>query len=117
MCHTSSRCLTYLSDKTSGRLISNKFDSDDFNQYPPKSPDLTPCDNYLWSKIKNLVWPKSDTSASRSKTIEELRVRIDSAFRYVNLNCRDEIDRAALNIHRRSRLCIDSAGDIFEHLL
>ena len=43
-------------------------------EWPPRSPDLTPCDIFLWGHIKNQVY------SSPPVTLEILRERIESEF-------------------------------------
>ena len=42
--------------------------------WPPRSPDLTPCDFFLWGFIKSKVY------SEQSATIEELKEKIKKAF-------------------------------------
>ena len=45
--------------------------------WPPRSPDLTPCDFFLWGHIKSKVYDTPLTSA------EELKTRIRAAVRSI----------------------------------
>ena len=42
-------------------------------EFPPRSPDLTPPDVYLWGTLKNTVY------AAKPQTLEELRDQIEHA--------------------------------------
>lgn len=47
-------------------------------QWPPRSPDITPCDFFLWGYIKDIVY------RTRVYTVIELRERITAAFLQVS---------------------------------
>lgn len=56
--HTTYPVLEYLNRTFGGKVISNRF-TDFFNtgfQWPPYSPDLNPCDFYLWGYLKSKVY-------------------------------------------------------------
>lgn len=76
--------------------------------WPPRSPDLTPCDFFLWGKLKDLVY------RHQRNTREELEAALRQAFRRITpvmlLN-------SANNVKKRCRLCINQNGRQFEHLL
>jgi hypothetical protein len=78
--------------------------------WPARSPDLNPCDFYLWGHMKQLVY------TNEIATVEELRRRI--------FNAADQIrQQQGLTLSctnswlRRARLCIESNGNNFEYLL
>jgi hypothetical protein len=77
-------------------------------QWPPRSPDLTPMDFFLWGHIKETVYAKPTT------TIEDLKDRISAACA--------SISQAALrsvykSIEHRAQLCIGADGHHIEHIL
>lgn len=77
-------------------------------RWPPRSPDLTPLDFYLWGYIKSKVYetPVSDRN--------ELMNRIRTAFR--NLD-RNQVFRAVTNdVNRRLLKCLEQNGGHIEHL-
>ena len=45
-----------------------------------RSPDLTPCDCYLWGQIKDIVY------LDPPQTIDELNAKIREAIRFINEN-------------------------------
>ena len=51
------------------RVIRN--DCQDFNNLPPRSPDATPCDFFLWGYVKDRVYVPP-----LPESITELKVRI-----------------------------------------
>lgn len=53
--------------------------------WPPRSPDLTPCDFFLWGFIKSKVY------TTRPENIEELKNRIITAFDEITVEMRMKI--------------------------
>lgn len=78
--------------------------------WPARSPDLNPLDYYLWGNMCNIVY------ATEVDTPEELLRRIYAAGNQIKEN-RFEILRTTQHIKKRSRLCIQQNGNLFEHLL
>lgn len=79
-------------------------------QWPPRSPDLTPLDFFLWGRIKSLVYSSETTS------VEELKSRIVAAFLKV------KSETAVLNklrdqLRKRALKCIEQGGGHFENVL
>lgn len=77
--------------------------------WPPRSPDLNPCDFFLWGYIKNIVYRGADTHNE-----EEIRARIDAAFASIDPVM---ISRTTRNILRRAQACVDVNGQHFEQNL
>lgn len=76
--------------------------------WPPRSPDLTSPDFFLWGYLKNIVY------AERPTTIQDMQLRIRNA-------CAD-IPRGVLlqtirNFQRRIELCLQVNGANFEHFI
>lgn len=77
--------------------------------WPPRSPDLTPLDFYLWGTIKNKVY------VTPVQTRENLIERVTMAFDSISP---DEIRRATNNgFRRRVQKCSELNGHHFEHTL
>ncbi|EFN67942.1 hypothetical protein EAG_00133, partial [Camponotus floridanus] len=76
-------------------------------KWPPRSPDLTPLDFYLWGKLKQQVYNEVPTSK------EDMKERIRRACSMIDTN---EIRNAIFSITNRFRTCIDAQGHHFEHL-
>lgn len=70
-------------------------------KWPPRSPDLTPCDFFLWGHVKERVYQGT------VNTVEELKDRIERALRSVD---GDMLERVFLEYQRRLRLCIRIRG-------
>ena len=75
--------------------------------WPPRSPDLTCLDFYLWGRIKDLVYK------TRPTTREDMIVRIQNA---INIIPRAEIEAAVNSTQKRLDQCIQNNGQHFEHL-
>lgn len=78
--------------------------------WPPRSPDLNPLDFYFWGQLKSLVY------ATEVDTEAELRHRIIAAADAVRQQ--PGLHRACgASLIRRAQMCIESEGNVFEHLL
>ena len=78
--------------------------------WPPRSPDLTPLDYYLWGQMKTLVYEtKVDSRAA-------LHHRIFTAAEHIR-NHPDHIASATQSLLMRAENCIATGGEQFEHLL
>lgn len=77
--------------------------------WPARSPDLTPCDFYLWSHMKSLVYttPISD--------VHELKIRITEAANQIRQGLTGRVTRS--NLRMRLRACIRKRGRQFEQNL
>ena len=74
-------------------------------EWPPRSPDLTPLDFYLWGRIRALVY------VQRPLNIQDLCARITIAFQSITHN---ELKNVSFNILRRAQLCIGADSRHFE---
>lgn len=99
--HTSNATLTHLQEFYDNRVISK-------NLWPPRSPDLTPLDFYLFGNLKTKVFKK------RLHTLEELQNAIENEIRNIT---QEELQRVFDNLKRRVNLCLQNDGQHFQHLL
>jgi hypothetical protein len=76
-------------------------------EWPPRSPDLTLLDFFLWGYVKEKVYKTEPT------TIENMQQRIRNVFRSITPTV---LNRVRNNFHNRLRLCIQQGGRVFEHL-
>jgi len=76
--------------------------------WPPRSPDLTSLDFYLWGYIKNVVYEHAPTT--REDMIERIRVACANIPRAVLL-------KTVMHFENRLELCIHANGDNFEQFL
>jgi len=78
--------------------------------WPPRSPDLTPLDYYIWGHMKTLVYEtKVDSRA-------ELRARIFAVAEQIR-NHPDRIASAIQSLLIRAEKCVANGGGHFEQLL
>lgn len=78
-----------------------------FCDWPPRSPDLTVCDFFLWGYLKDRIY------ASRCNNLMELEQRIRDEFVSLNL---EFCERACRSVPQRLHDCIQAEGHQFEHL-
>ena len=72
-------------------------------EWPPRSPDLTPCDFFMWGYLKDKVF------STPPENIQQLRQKIIDEFN--TLRQRPEmIQRALRDMHRRTLLCVERNG-------
>jgi hypothetical protein len=76
------------------------------HHWPPRSPDLTVLDYYLWGRLKDLVYRERPT------TRDDMIRRIRLAIRSLHV---DEILHATNNFEKRVLACIEANGGHFEH--
>jgi hypothetical protein len=76
----------------------------------PRSPDLNPCDFFVWGHMKQLVY------ATPVNTIEELELRVQNAAQEIR-QTRGILNRVRLSWARRAEACIANGGRHFEQLL
>ncbi len=75
--------------------------------WPPRSPDLSPCDFFLWGYLKDQVYAENLLSE------EELRRSSEEKIAAIP---RDLLQRANQNVFRRCQECIRVEGHHFQHL-
>lgn len=78
--------------------------------WPPRSPDLNPCDFFVWGHMKQLVY------ATPVDTVEELRLRVENAAQTIR-DMPGVFGRVQGSWLRRARACIDNASRHFEQFL
>ncbi|KAJ4426530.1 hypothetical protein ANN_27344 [Periplaneta americana] len=78
--------------------------------WPPRSPDLSPLDFYLWGHLKSLVY------SSPVPDLESLRNRIVACSEDIR-NTPGVWDRVRRSMRYRCEVCIQAGGGHFEHLL
>lgn len=101
-CHTSKASLSKIYEVFSEERTVSK------GLWPPRSPDLSTCDFYLWGSLKGKVY------GSNPKTLEELKENIRSAIQMIDS---DELQRVFQNMLRRAQKCVEAQGCHFQHLL
>ncbi|KAJ4433388.1 hypothetical protein ANN_15647 [Periplaneta americana] len=99
--HTSSSSLRAITDIFEGRVISEGL-------WPARSPDLTPCDFYLWSSLKDRVY------RSNPRTLDELKNNIQREIVKIS---DAELQHVNQNVIRRYNTCLAANGKHFHHRL
>lgn len=102
--HTSRISIPVLRENFPGRLISNRGDI----PWPARSPDLAPCDYFLWGYLKSKVYN------NRPATLEALKnnIRHETANIPVAM-----LERVHENFRNRLQQCIDSNGRHLSNIL
>ena len=95
--HSSRHSLGILRDMFPGHLVSLRGDIG----WPLRSPDLTPCDFFLWRYIKSQMYQH------RLANLEELKAAITHE---INTIPQDMVERAMVNFRERLQNCIDIGG-------
>ena len=73
--------------------------------WPPRSPDLTPCDFFLWGFIKSKVY------ATQSPCINTLKQRIRAAFIEIAVDIRNKL---VLACREKLNLLVENSGSHIE---
>ena len=76
--------------------------------WPPRSPNLTKLDFFLWGYVKELVYHEPPT------TMENMQDRIRVAFQLVNNQMLTKVEDSFV---KRLRSCIHQNGQHIEHVL
>jgi len=76
--------------------------------WPPRSPDLTPADFFIWGLLKGKVYKNT------ARTIEQLKDAIRQEIQAVNV---DNLGKVFQNLEKRIQVCLDVKGDQFQHRL
>lgn len=101
MAHTADFSMAVLEEVFGERLITCGL-------WPPRSPDLNPCDYYLWGTLKDRVYVNSPHS------LQELKENIQREIADVSSA---ELRHVWRNIFRRCEACLEAGGQQFETLL
>ena len=78
------------------------------NVWPPRSPDLTHADFFLWGRLKDKVYKNTP------RTIEQLKDAIRQEIQAVNFDTSGKIFQ---NLKKRIEVCLDVKGDQFQRRL
>jgi hypothetical protein len=93
--------MAYLESVFPGRLISKRL-------WPPRSPDLSPPDFFLWGHLKDTVY------SNHPHALQELQANIQ---RTVDRISTGTLQNVFANMIRRVHLCEERDGGHFQHLL
>jgi hypothetical protein len=93
--------MAYLESVFPGRLISKRL-------WPPRSPNLSPPDLFLWGHLKGTVY------SNHPHTLQELQANI---HRTVDRISTGTLQNVFANMIHRVHLCEERHGGHFQHLL
>jgi transposase len=94
----------FLAEHFGNRIISRNFDF----PWPARSPDLNPCDFWLWGFLKSKVY------APAPATLNELKERITDCIAHINI---DILRNVVGNFADRVILCEARGGSHFENYM
>ena len=100
-CHTSNESMDLIARFFDDRIISR-------NLWPPRSPDLTTPDFFLWGHLKDRV------QATRPQKMDDLKHNITQEIQAIDYRV---LQRVASNMERLVELCLMQDGGHFEQLL
>jgi Helix-turn-helix domain (DUF4817) len=86
------------------RIISRDFP----HAWPARSPDLTPCDYWIWGYLKSIVY------RNRPTTLVQLRESITQCVQAITP---DQLRSAVYHMPKRLQAAIEAQGGHIEHLL
>lgn len=95
--HTTRRALNLLQEMFPNKVVSLRGDIG----WPPRSPDLSPCDYFLWGYLKSRVF------THRPRTLEELRAAIRQEIAAIP---QDMIRRVMARFRENLQQCINNNG-------
>jgi hypothetical protein len=105
--HVANDTKLFLSSTFENRIISRDFPC----EWPPRSPDLTPCDFFLWAEVKELVYKEPVAVNS----VSALGDAIIQAFRTIRLTRMNAVRNAVLSVRKRMEKCVALSGGQLEH--
>jgi inhibitor of nuclear factor kappa-B kinase subunit alpha len=99
--HTATYSINVLNEVFEDRLISCGL-------WPASSPDLNPCDFYLWGNLKDKVY------SNKPHTLVELKQSIRETISSIKVS---EMKLVSNNICKSLEACLRAEGRHFKHLL
>lgn len=102
--HTSNVCMAEVRRLFPGKVISHRGDVD----WPPRSPDLSPCDFFLWGYLKNKVY------INKPRTVVELKDAIERDIRAIPRNM---VERVMTNFAQRVDECAKKEGQHLKDII
>jgi hypothetical protein len=99
--HTANSTMEMLKRFFDDRIISK-------NLWPPRSPDLTPPDYFLWCYLKQVVY------SNLPQTVEDLKQNIKVDISNIS---QENVKKVVRNMVTRVNTCYAENGGHFQHLL
>jgi hypothetical protein len=95
--HTAKETKTLLESYFDDRIISLGFP----HEWPPRSPDLTPCDFYLWGTVQDIVFRNG-----ARPNVQDLQNSLIQAFGVLRAHHVGDIFRAVQSVPQRMEQCV-----------
>ena len=102
--HTSNASLRYLRGQFPGKVVSNRGDV----EWPPRSPDLTVCDFFLWGYMKQQIWERPRNL--QPQTLDQLKASITNVAAHLDPQM---IRNAFTGMVNRVNKCYGKNGNTF----
>lgn len=102
--HTANATINRITEVFEDRIISRNCPV----PWPARSPDLNPCDFYLWGKLKDVAYKNNP------RTAEELQENIRSSVQAIT---KEELFLVSNNLLKRADKVLEAGGGHFQHLL
>jgi hypothetical protein len=99
--HVAKDTKAFLSSVFGTNIISRDFQ----HEWPPRSPDLTPCDFYLWGAVKELVFENGGF-----ENVNDMKESIIHAFRKIHQERMEDVNSAVRAVPSRMEKCISLCG-------
>ena len=96
--HTATIVQTWLGKRFGERFI-------DKDSWPPRSPDINPCDFYLWGHLKEVAYNPLP------KTLDDLKANLEREITKISPN---DLKNVFLNIEKMCKLLISAGGGHIE---
>ncbi len=96
--HTADATQTWLKSKFSKKFVDKKM-------WPPRSPDLNPCNFYLWGHLKSVVYNPLP------KTLDDLKANIRREIKKIP---KDVLNSVFFNLEKRCKSNLEKNGGHIE---
>jgi transposase len=96
--HTANTVQNWLGDKFSEKFVNKKM-------WPPRSPDINPCDYFLWGHLKHRVYQPLP------KTLKDLKANISREMQNITV---EVLNSTFLNLEKRCKLILTAEGGHIE---
>lgn len=109
-CHRTTAAFEILDEHFHGRVIGLDYEPR-FGcgiEWPPNSPDLNPCDYYLWGKLKDKVY------RTKFRSLEQLKEKVIEEMRQIST---EELTRAIRNFQERLEAVTEAEGQHIEQFI
>ena len=102
--HTATASRRWIRDKFGGNVISLK----EAFEWSPHSPDLNPCDFFLWGHLKDCIYRNKPT------TLQQLKENVLQYSRDIDQHL---CERVIQSFKKRMKVCVQRKGRHLEHVI